>query len=239
MSLSLALGLHLCTLFAVALGLGLAVTRMHVRVNYTRKVFFFASALLAVHLTIGEASPEVRLLKGAIFLVFFGLHVAPLRTKSKFLRTTFASFDRPEDRPLTLAWLSTQTVATYLLIFGLTLVMAGEGREPLAYLVVSAASLGDGLAEPIGTRFGKHKYKTRALFTKQSFERSFEGSATVFVTSLVVLMLGHAQLQPSELLYVLLLMPALLTLTEAFAPHTWDNPFLYAVGGTVMYTAIA
>ena len=40
--------------------------------------------------------------------------------------------------------------------------------------------VGDGLAEPIGKLYGKHKYETIALFTNQKFTRSYEGSACVF-----------------------------------------------------------
>jgi len=32
--------------------------------------------------------------------------------------------------------------------------------------------------------------------------------------------------------------PFLMTVTEAWAPHTWDNPFTYGVAGTAIYAVL-
>ncbi|GAF97520.1 unnamed protein product [marine sediment metagenome] len=32
--------------------------------------------------------------------------------------------------------------------------------------------------------------------------------------------------------------PFLMTVTEAWAPHTWDNPFIYGVAGAVIYAVM-
>ena len=50
--------------------------------------------------------------------------------------------------------------------------------------------LGDGLAEPIGIRFGKHKYRARALWyggrmCSGNFHRTLEGSAYVFFSGVL------------------------------------------------------
>ena len=48
-----------------------------------------------------------------------------------------------------------------------------------------ASGLGDGFAEPIGRIFGKHKYKATALFSKEKFTRSYEGSACVLIFTMI------------------------------------------------------
>jgi dolichol kinase len=239
--LLLGLGLRLLALYVVSFLLGLLVLRWKVRVNYTRKVFFLILALIATYLTLHLGpgpSPLVRVLAGIVFILFLATLSAPGRRRSCFLRVAFAAIDRPEDRPNTLLWLSSQTMATYLIVLGLSSLLLEMGREPLSYVIVAAASLGDGLAEPIGVRFGRHHYRTRALFTSRTYTRSLEGSLTVFLTSAVVIACSRQHFQGSEFLIVLLTLPLLLTLAEAVAPHTWDNPFLYTVGGGVVLLAI-
>ena len=111
--------------------------RWKVRVNYTRKIFFLLLALTATYLTLdlGESAPALKLLAGVIFLVFLLSLTEPCRRRSKLLRVAFSALDRPEDRPHTLLWLSTQTVATYLVAFGLALapeLLDAVGGTPLS-----------------------------------------------------------------------------------------------------------
>ncbi len=239
----LAIGLlsRFIALYIVGFLLGLCVLRSRVRVNYTRKAFFFLLAMIATYLTLqlGPApSPWVRVMSGMVFLLFLATLSSPCRRRSSFLRVTFAAIDRPEDRPHTLQWLSTQTIATYLIVLGLTGILIDVGREPLSYVIVVAASLGDGLAEPIGVRFGRHRYRTKALFTSRRYTRSIEGSLTVLVTSAAVIACSHRHFAGPEFVVVLLVLPVVLMVTEAISPHTWDNPFLYAVGGGVVLLTI-
>ena len=65
------------------------------------------------------------------------------------------------------------------------------------------------------------------------FKRTLEGSAVVFFTTLVAVAPMYSPLGLfSETQYALAmcLLPPLMTVTEAFAPHTWDNPFITLVG---------
>ena len=55
--------------------------------------------------------PSLELLIIGSILAVTGLiiYIKPVRIKSNFIQRMFLSFDRPEDRPNTLLWLSTQT----------------------------------------------------------------------------------------------------------------------------------
>ena len=99
----------------------------------------------------------------------------------------FLSFDRPEDRPNTLLWLTTQTAVGYLIVIPIIIYFFKIGYEDLLLIPILVNGIGDGLAEPIGVRFGRLKYKTYALFSKIKYERTIEGSACVFFTSIIVL----------------------------------------------------
>ena len=92
--------------------------------------------------------------------------------------------------------------------------------------------LGDGLAEPIGIRFGKHKYRARALWyggriCSGNFHRTLEGSACVFFSGVLSVSVLYNEWQSkTRFLIALLSVPTGMTAAEAFATHTWDTPFL-------------
>ena len=225
----------LAVLYATSYGLGLAVSTYRVRVNYTRKIvhflLFFAPSFISVYLpyeksllTIGGSC--------LFFLAYLGTLAEPVRARVPVFAMGFAAIDRPEDRPFTLLWLSTQTAATYGVIVGLIVILGQMGRPELIFLPLIINGIGDGLAEPVGVRFGRHKYTVRALFTRERYTRSLEGSACVFVSALAALAFLAGSFTGTQLLLACLTIPLAATLVEAFSPHTWDSPFIYgAVGG--------
>ena len=57
----------------------------------------------------------------------------------------------------------------------------------------------------------------------------------VFLAALFTLV-GFIEVFPqATLILMFLVLPLLMTITEAYSPHTWDNPFLYLVGGLAVY----
>lgn len=99
---------------------------------------------------------------------------------------------------------------------------------------------GDGLAEPVGIRFGKHKYRTKSLYYKGkfwngNFERSLEGSSMVFLVSIIVVLMYASFFTTPQLIALLIAMPILMTLAEAVSPHTNDGPMLALVGCSTIW----
>ncbi|MBL8498373.1 hypothetical protein ABF87_09560 [Nitrosomonas sp. JL21] len=213
---------------------GLLVVEHNVKVNYTRKInhfaFFFLPTLLSLVIEYPYSAITFFMDMVCAF-IFLGCFAAPLRKRSKLLWIMFRSFDRPEDRPYTLLWLYTQFIASYAVLIPLLAYFESHEMLPLLMIIIIANGIGDGLAEPIGIRFGQRKYATYALFTKQRYVRSYAGSACVFVTTLIAVIAFHSYFNPAQLLAACVTLPLLITLAEAFSPHTWDSPLIYVVGG--------
>lgn len=226
--------LKVLVLFASTFLLGHYLVRRGVRVNYTRKIFHFIFIFFPVFISTVlpfSASLTSTLISGAVVLVCLAFMVEPLRKKSYFLRTCFSAIDRPEDQPYTLLWVSTQLFVTYVVVIAMVAWLKSYDRAVLIYITVLIVGIGDGLAEPVGVRFGKHHYKVHALFTDRKYSRTLEGSLCVFVSGILAVILLSPQLSWVELGLALVLIPIWMTLAEAFSPHTWDGPLLYLIGG--------
>ena len=225
-------------LFSIQYVSGSLVYYKGIKVNYTRKINHFALFFVPMFLDkFIPVKPSLELLIIGSILAVTGLiiYIKPVRIKSNFIQRMFLSFDRPEDRPNTLLWLSTQTAFGYLVIIPFLILFYTSGYEYLIIIPILVNGIGDGLAEPVGVRFGKHKYQTYALFSKVKYERTLEGSACVFITSVVVILFFQSGFTSSEFIYVIIIFPIVMTLSEAFAPHTWDTPFLFLFGYSTIY----
>jgi len=152
-------------------------------------------------------------------------------------RTAFAAIDRPEDRPFTILFLKVQTIAAIGFVVPMQYWSFYNEIGLLGAMPAFAIGLGDGLAEPIGKRFGKHKYKTRAVFTDKEFTRSYEGSANVWFWTLMGVLYASPELNWAQIIFLAVLLPPAMTITEAKSPHTCDNPFMVGVGW--IFAAIA
>jgi dolichol kinase len=150
-------------------------------------------------------------------------------------RTAFSGMNRPEDEPYTLFWMASQTAANYAAAIPVTLYLGWIGRPELILIIILIHGIGDGLAEPIGIRFGKHKYETNGFFVKRKYVRTIEGSACVFISSIIAVMLFWYSFSPTQLVAALVAFPLVMTFAEAKAPHSWDNPFFFVVGGILLF----
>lgn len=219
----------------VAYGSGILVRNYGVRVNYTRKINHFALFCLpqALDDALGVARGVMPgIINGFATVALFGVFWEPLRSRLAWAQTMFLAYDRPEDRPHTLRWLVTQFLAGLAVIIPMLFYFHRFGFAHLALMVILIATVGDGLAEPIGVRFGRRTYQVRALFTDRKYARSYAGSACVFLTGVAGVLLFYDSFTPGQLWAALLLVPAMMTISEAISPHTWDTPFILFAGAS-------
>jgi dolichol kinase len=225
--------LKMALLGGVAYGGGLLVRLRGVKVNYTRKVNFFA--LYLVPMLVDRLFPTVKssgaaAVRAVLFMALMLFFLKPVRERLTLAGTMFLSYDRPEDRPHTLFWLTTQLLAGYAVLIPMQILFRKLGFAELIFIPILVHGLGDGLAEPVGVRFGKHKYSCRALLSKRRYTRSLEGSACVLLAGLAAVLSFHASFTPPQFIGALAVVPIGMTLAEAFSPHTWDTPYMFLVG---------
>ena len=216
------------------------------KVNYTRKLHLLAAYLVPLLIKPDETS--CRLCNGSLALAWgdfatlfcFLLLIKPIRERSTLFMLQFNSLDRPEDRPHTLKWIVAGNVfpGLFVLLFFRWL-FARTTQSDLVFILVFVTSIGDGLAEPIGIAFGKHKYSTSTCCSKRKYTRSFEGSACVFLSGMVFPALQYFDFEtPMQLWLTMIVLPFVVAYAEATAPHTMDAPVLMAATGLVLYTII-
>lgn len=214
-------------------GNGLLVKYKNVKVNYTRKINHFIMFIVPIYLNQGYAyQGELKLfiLGSALAVLKLVIYIKPIRERVAFIKTMFCSFDRPEDRPHTLLWLATQMSAGYLVILVMGIIFAHYDLLHFIIIPILICGIGDGLAEPVGVRFGKRKYYVHALFTQKKYQRTLEGSACIFLTAFIVIIVYYSSFTPSQFFAALAIVPALTTLSEAFSPHSWDSPLIFLTG---------
>jgi hypothetical protein len=219
--------------------LGKLAIKHKIKINYTRKIghfsmFIFPGGIYKLF-NINNYLEQIIIVSISTILFFISLSKL-FRDKYRYLNLAFYSIDRPEDRPYTLLWIFTQTFLGFLIlaIFAYIWNIYNIPLE-LMYISILTTTIGDGLAEPIGVRFGKHKYSVKSIFTDRKYFRSYEGSSMVFISALVIYTFhmdyfSHDWYKWSGLI----LYPVLMTITEARSPHTWDTPFLFFIGNLII-----
>jgi phytol kinase len=153
------------------------------------------------------------------FITFIGLNYLFYRYR------LLGAMDTQDSSPGTIYFAVSVT-----LLFGLLWRPEGPvDRAPIAAAGVMAMTWGDALAALVGRRFGRHRYKVG-----QS-ERSWEGSAVMFVAStaamfLALMLLPGSLLSPlaipvgvGQALVAAIAGAACATLVEAVSPHGTDN----------------
>jgi len=229
---------YMAIFVAVFLGgtylLGRQVRKRGWKVGYTRKAHALMLYFLP-YIAMQGPSPYPWTVTASItlgvFMLLLMLMSAPIRSRVPALATAFASIDRPEDRPFTLTWLITSVIA----VWGIVIAWYLAAPETVGYMFVAffISGIGDALAEPVGLYFGRHPYTTKALGTDRTYIRTWEGSATVFVSGIVAVLLLHGLALDARGVAALALFPIVGALVEARSPHTWDQPFIIASCGLV------
>ena len=189
--------------------------------GYTRKLFHFLifGSVVVVHAI--WKTPGVCLFGAMTTAV---IAYALLRGPGHFMYEAMA---REKDEPRRTHYIVVAYFAT--LIGGLLSSIFFPDTAVLGYLV---CGLGDAIAEPVGTRFGKHQYRALAIRGVRAV-RSLEGSGSVFLVSMLTLILFMA-FSPHFALTaysarIAILIAGVSTAVEAVSPHGWDNTTLQVV----------
>jgi phytol kinase len=199
------------------------------KTGYTRKIF---------HFLIFTSAAVIQSVWGLRTLCLFGtatsgvIFYAILRGKSHLLYEAMA---REKDAPRRTYYIIAPYCAT--LIGGVTSNALFGEVALVGYLVTG---LGDAIGEPIGTRFGKHTYRVPSFAGVKS-TRSYEGSAAVFLVSLLAIIIAF-HISPAlkgngHSIFLFLGLTLLSTVLEAISPHGWDNAVLqiFPSGCTAMF----
>ncbi|MDB5389576.1 MAG: dolichol kinase [Planctomycetaceae bacterium] len=211
---------------------GLLKSRGYLRAGDARKINH-VTVLAGGVAWFNSADPLQDRVSGHVAVVIlFGLLLMVCRWRELGLfRHAFHGYARESDRPhdgfhVWFSWLVSIT--------GLELVDVLFGSLDLTRCAALVLGLADAVGEPIGSRFGRHRYHVRDILTATPQQRSWEGSlAVATMTSLIVFLSfspalwagwGTSPLSPMALrLPISILTGLLVSLVEAWTPHGLDN----------------
>ena len=164
-----------------------------------------------------------------------------MRRNVPLLAYAFVAWDRLEDRPYTLRYDMLEDILRFAVYLPFIIIF---GKASIIIMIPNLINeFGDGLAEPVGIRFGRHKYRAKSLWYKGKFwngefQRSLEGSSMVFIISILVLIMYSNLFTPMQFIFAMAFLPALMTLAEAVSPHTNDGPMLALTGCSFLWFTI-
>ena len=193
--------------------------RRSVRTGDTRKLFHFSVFFLATALYATLGPPGVNLL-GGLAAIYIGYCLL-----SGDGNPLYEAMARESDRPRRSLHILIPFLATAA--GGIcSLSLFGE----YALFGFAICGIADAIAEPIGIRLGRHRYRSLNLPGCKASHRSFEGSLAVFAASFLVAVLIQCTTlnPPSPLSLTDSLLPAAAiatgaTLVEGLSPHGTDN----------------
>jgi phytol kinase len=187
--------------------------RRGMRAPYTRKLFHFAVFTLATVVQLVWSLPGV---------VVFGSVFALVVVYAVFRGNGFPLFEalaRPSDEPHR---------ALFVLIPLVTTAVGGVISNLLflryAYIGYLVCGWGDAVGEPVGTRWGRHRYRVPSLAGVPA-TRSLEGSAGVLLIGSLAAFIGllAGGFAAGDAAGVALAAGAIGALVEAFSNHGIDN----------------
>jgi phytol kinase len=185
-----------------------------IKTNYTRKLFHILVFTLAGILGLYFGYKGVMFYGGLTGLII--IYVIYLGAGNIF----YEGIAREQDRPHRSFYIGVPFLSTALgglfnsFIFGQFAI--------IGYLV---AGWGDAVGEPVGVRFGKHKYNVPTL-QKVKCQRSLEGSFAVMLMSIVAVFIGLwliGNYSISTMIIAAIIASIVTTIIEASSPHGLDN----------------
>ncbi len=190
---------------------GWMATKKSIRVAYTRKTF---------HLCIFTMAAVLQLTFGLGAVVWFGVLTAFAVVYAVWKGDNFPFYEamaRQSDAPKRSLFILVPLITTAL---GgvISNIFFGQFAS-IGYLV---GGFGDAIGEPVGARWGKHRYNVLSIGGIKA-TRSYEGSAAVWLISLICATLGIYLLESDWLIVPALLTATTATCAEAISSHGLDN----------------
>lgn len=189
-------------------------SRRGLRAPYTRKIFHFLIISIAALVQLRWGLPGTMTYGSTVALVVL---YAVLRGDGF---PFYEALARPSDAPHRSRFIVVPLITTAA--GGL---LANLLFPATAWVGYVAVAVGDAVGEPVGTRWGRHRYTVPSLSRSVSATRSLEGSSAVFGATLVavaaaLLLAGHP---PADALSVAVAVAAATAVVEAASHHGLDN----------------
>jgi phytol kinase len=199
-----------------------------IRTNYTRKVFHIMNFTYAAIIYLVGSTVAVVIYGG------FGLGAMVVCYLLKDGNILLEGIAREQDEPHRRLYVIVPFAATA--IAGILDNSFFTRFAVVGYLV---SGWGDAAGEPVGVRWGKHRYNVPSMAGVKC-TRSVEGSLGVFVTSVmgafIALQISRVPVLPS--IPIALAAAGVATLVEAFSSHGLDN-FTVQMSATITAAAVA
>ena len=196
-----------------AAALAAALRRRGTRVPYTRKVFHFTIFTMATAVQLTWGLPGVTVFGTVVSLLVLAAVVHGPRNP------LYEALARPSDAPH----------GTLFILVPLLTTAAGGGLSNLlfpgyAYIGYLVCGWGDAVGEPVGTRWGRHRYRVPSLGGVAAV-RSLEGSAAVFLMGSLAAVIGLLAFgrAPGEAVLLGLAAGFAGAVVEAASTHGLDN----------------
>ena len=200
-----------------------------VRDGYTRKFNHFWLSAISMAALLGLPDSQFVPTSVMTSLLVIAIYTASANSRGAYLSSIIRSNIRDRDEPRGAFFVFLPLITGQLAVYS-ALAFSHPGFAKIAFC---SMGFGDGLAEPVGLRFGKHPYRVYDLVWRTWNTKSLEGSAAVFFVSLICcvsLLLGDGWLTGSRLLALAVSYSAFIAAVEALAPRGLDNMLIVGLG---------
>ncbi len=201
-----------------------------VRTPYTRKTFHFIIFSLAGVLQYYYGLHAVSLLGGIVFIMV--VIAVILGNKLWFYKSLARETDAPHEKKfIILPLLSTAAGGIISNIFF-------PGTAYIGYFI---GGWGDAIGEPVGTKWGKHKYTVPTLFGVRA-TRSIEGSTAVMLLSTALATFFLIQITPFTFITYLMygaLCGLAAALVESVSSHGLDNLTIQVAAAGILHWIVS
>lgn len=194
------------------------------KVGYTRKTFHFAVFFMAGIIQFLVGIGGVFILGWAVTLVIVYLLFNSKQSSYYYLLA------RPDDQPHASRYIVYPYLATF---FGgvLNNLLFPSIAAITGYLI---AGLGDAIGEPVGTKWGRHRYPVFNFGSPVKSYRSLEGSLSVFLVCLLMFALVLYIFGLEIILWRITIAALIAAIVEGISPHGWDNFTTQIVGAVLI-----